>query len=418
MATMVETGREAVHDEYLRHGLDRLSDAQLVAHVRDALVRPRLEPADSFVLHAPLELMARTALLPYVRPERRLDARLRLVALGSEYEAWGSPAPEAHPDDFDSADDAADVLIGAIRWGALDDVDAAARWLGRALTPHALQRQLAEGIAPLLGAAAHAPIFLYHLPRVGPRDGHGELLRGLARDLARHGTWRLHWLDDRRPGGTAPGSSPDELFEAVGATPSLGVPGSTFIHPLMSQVDEGVAAAVVGPVTGVAGAELSRALLRAASWSMLLEPPDHAPYGWSHCLTMPQAVLGLADAMPDPSLALAIAATYVVGFRAALARRPLRPVVPADPGLPVAVALGEDPRTAAGAVWHAPAGADREIVVELATRAATGHDAHLVKYTLACLDAAADDPLHRRLHLAAAASLVAWWAAEPANSYA
>ncbi len=213
-------------------------------------------------------------------------------------------------------------------------------------------------------------------------------------------------------------SSPDELFEAIGAAPSLGVPGSTFIHPLMSQVDEGVAAGVVGPVTGVAGAELSRALLRAASWSMLLEPPDHAPYGWSHCLTMPQAVLGLSDAMPDPSLALAIAATYVVGFRAALARQPLRPVVPQDPGLPVAVALAEDPRTAAGAVWHAPAGADQEIIVELATRAATGHDAHLVKYTLACLDAAADDPLHRRLHLAAAASLVAWWAAEPANSYA
>ena len=169
MATMVETGREAVHDEYLRHGFDRYSDAQLVAHVRDALVRPRLEPADSFVLHAPLELMARTALLPYVRPERRLDARLRLVALSREYEAWGSPAPEAHPDDFDSADDATDVLLGAIRWGALDDVDAAARWLGRALTPHALQRQLAAGVAPLLGAAAHAPIFLYHLPRVGPR---------------------------------------------------------------------------------------------------------------------------------------------------------------------------------------------------------------------------------------------------------
>jgi hypothetical protein len=418
MVTMVATGREAVHDEDLRHGLDRLSDAQLVAHVRDALVRPRLEPADSFVLHAPLELMARTALLPYVRPERRLDARLRLVALSLEYEAWGSPAPEAHPDDFDSADDATDVLLGAIRWGALDDVDGAARWLGRALTPHALQRQLAEGVVPLLGAAAHSPIFLYHLPRVGPRDGHGELLRGLARDLARHGTWRLRWLDGRRPGDASLAASPDELFEAVGATPSLGVPGSTFIHPLMSQVDEGVAAAVLGPVTGAAGPELSRALLRAAAWSMLLEPPDHAPYGWSHCLTMPQAVLGLSDALPDPSVALAIAATYVVGFRAALARQPLHPVVPADPGVPLAVALGEDPRSAAGAVWHAPTGADRDIVVELATRAATGHDAHLVKYTLACLDAAADDHLHRRLHLAAAASLVAWWAADPANSYA
>ena len=33
-----------------------------------------------------------------------------------------------------------------------------------------------------------------------------------------------------------------------------------------------------------------------------------------------------------------------------------------------------------------------------------------MKYTLACLDAAAADPRHRRLFLAAAASLVGWWA--------
>jgi hypothetical protein len=36
-------------------------------------------------------------------------------------------------------------------------------------------------------------------------------------------------------------------------------------------------------------------------------------------------------------------------------------------------------------------------------------DAHLVKYTLACFDAAAADPRHRRLFLTAAASLVGWW---------
>ena len=50
------------------------------------------------------------------------------------------------------------------------------------------------------------------------------------------------------------------------------------------------------------------------------------------------------------------------------------------------------------------------IVSQLATRASVQRDAHLVKYTLACLDAAAADPPQRRLYLAAAASLVAWWA--------
>jgi hypothetical protein len=49
-------------------------------------------------------------------------------------------------------------------------------------------------------------------------------------------------------------------------------------------------------------------------------------------------------------------------------------------------------------------------VGELATRASVQRDAHLVKYTLACLDAAAADPDRRRLYLGAAASLVGWWA--------
>jgi len=46
----------------------------------------------------------------------------------------------------------------------------------------------------------------------------------------------------------------------------------------------------------------------------------------------------------------------------------------------------------------------------LASAASAHHDAHVVKYTLACLDAADADPSHGRLHLAAAASLIGWWA--------
>jgi hypothetical protein len=49
------------------------------------------------------------------------------------------------------------------------------------------------------------------------------------------------------------------------------------------------------------------------------------------------------------------------------------------------------------------------MVTTLVTRAAIHEDAHLVKYTLACLDAATDDPPHRRLYLAAAASLGGYW---------
>ena len=66
-------------------------------------------------------------------------------------------------------------------------------------------------------------------------------------------------------------------------------------------------------------------------------------------------------------------------------------------------------------MWHAPDEALAAVVETLATNAAAHHDAHLVKFTLACLDAAELDPPARRLHVAAAASLAAvWWAQDAA----
>ncbi|MBV9255094.1 MAG: hypothetical protein JO054_12755, partial [Actinobacteria bacterium] len=41
--------------------------------------------------------------------------------------------------------------------------------------------------------------------------------------------------------------------------------------------------------------------------------------------------------------------------------------------------------------------------------ASRNHDAHRVKYTLACIDAAAADPEATPLYLAAAAYLNDWW---------
>ena len=45
------------------------------------------------------------------------------------------------------------------------------------------------------------------------------------------------------------------------------------------------------------------------------------------------------------------------------------------------------------------------------------HDAHFVKYTLACLHASDADPQSRRLYLAAAASLAGWWAQHPDDGF-
>jgi hypothetical protein len=392
------------------------SDTSLLAEVADVIRRPRQEPADSFVLHAPLELVARAALLPWVAPGRQEAARDRLAELAHGFAGAGpavaEPAPEREWPDLHSA---ARALAAATAVGDLDEVDAAAAWLGRHARPGQIRRLLAEDMVPRLSAAGHGPIFLFQLPRVSPRgELTGELLRPLARELARQPGWRLTWHEHRpapaaREGG---GAGPNQLLDAVRATPALGVPGSEFIFPLMSQAEgSGVAAELLSiPTATVSLADGARALLRAAAWSMLQEPPDHAPYGWTHCLTMPQAVLGVADACADPSAALAVAATYVVGFRAALAQRPLVPAyAPEATGLPVQEALATSPATAAATVWHLAPPDLPAAVTEIVSRAAAQPDAHFVKYTLACLDAAAWDRSHARLYLSAAAHLAAFW---------
>jgi hypothetical protein len=101
----------------------------------------------------------------------------------------------------------------------------------------------------------------------------------------------------------------------------------------------------------------------------------------------------------------------VIAFRAAQGARDLDPAwEPERVSATLHEALDADPPTAAGAMFHASEAEREAAVPELAARAAAHEDAHLAKYTLACLDAAAADPAQRRLYLAAAAYLRAWWA--------
>ena len=392
--------------------IEDLPDARLAAEVADVVRVPRMDPADSMVLHAPLELAARTALLPLVIPPERSAARGRLADLARCYAAFGAGVGAPATVECMSVAAGALRLSDAIAAGDLADVDALSSWLGRVATPDELRSLLADEVVPRLSAAAHGSIFLYLLPRVSPRgELTGELVRPLARELARAPERRLTWYEDRAPQAATPG---DALLEAVAATPRLGVPGSDFICPLMVQAEEsGVATDLLAaPTMSVALADGARALLRAAAWSMLGEPDDFRPYGWSHCLTMPQAVLGIASACSDPSAALAVAATYVVGFRAALSVEPLATAyAPPDPSTDVTRALEETPMDAAAAVWHTPSADLPRAVTALATYAATHPDAHLVKYTVACLDAAAWDRTHARVYLAAAGALAGYWAA-------
>jgi hypothetical protein len=344
---------------------------------------PRDAPADSFVLHAPLELMARVGLLPYLDAGTQREAIARIATLADVYTATGLAVVAPHPVQFHDHSDATAHLAGAIAASDLDDVDATMIWLTGHATPAELRHLLGEAVIDALGAAAHTPIGLYLLAVAAAGTLPPSLLRGPVRELARHPDWRLDWFR----GDDAPGGNEHDLAGALRAVPHLGRPGSDFIFPLMSQPqDSGAATRAVGALIDHADATTARhTLLRAAAWSMLHDDPDQAPYGWTHCLTMPQAVLALAGDGVAPRTALAVAATYVVGFRAAHGLQPLgrlddnaATIVPTD-------------------------------VNEVVRYASMHHDAHVVKYTLACLLAADDDPAWRGTYLAAAQHLGDWW---------
>jgi hypothetical protein len=386
------------------------TDAELADLVAAQIARPRADAADSFVLHAPLEALARTALLGYLPSSQRAAARERLAWVGDTYEAWGPPADEVASEQFDDAQHATAHLVSAIRHGDLDETDIAATWLASWLTPVQLTTALADIVVPRLSAAGHGSIFLFQLSRIAPRSlVAGTMLRGLARELARYPTWRLTWHERREPGLSRDG----DLTEVLLAPRPPGDPGSSFIFPTMSTTEKsGLAAELLDrPLRGVRVRDAERQLLRVAASSMLQDDPDHAPYGWSHCLTMPQAVLGVAHEMSDPAEGVAVAATYVLGFRSTISRGAIDvDWVPEQPAGDVLDALDAPPSAAAAAAWHAEQDDVDLVWQRLVSRAAVHEDAHLAKYTLACLDATRTDPEQAPLYRAAAAYLGAWWA--------
>ena len=346
--------------------------------VADAMSIPKAAPADSFVLHAQLELMARTQLLSYVPAADRRSAVERIEWLAAQYAHAGDPV--APPPAIGGLPDSP-ALLAAVAAGDQDLVDAmAAAWLPR-WTACDVACAIAEELVPSLAGAGHTPIGISLLLRDPSLPT--TLLRGPLRSLAAQPGWRITWHQSVRGNGDANG-----LYAALRAAPQLGRPGSDFIHPLMTQAEEsGEAERLLGPVLADRYDVRSalRTVTRVAAWSMLHDDQNQAPYGWTHALTMPQAVFSLAGVGISERTALAIAGTFALGFRVAHGTVELPPVIRP---------------TSSASRWP-----------ELAAAAALHEDAHLVKFTLACIYAAAADPEFEGLYLDAAANLVQWWRA-------
>ncbi|MDW3218152.1 MAG: hypothetical protein R8F63_06020 [Acidimicrobiales bacterium] len=384
---------------------DSLTDDELIRAVSEVLSVDRTLD-NSFVLHSPLELLARADLLKRVSPAARDGARARLVSLAEIHHGSGDPIPLPEmPGDGD-----VDVLLGAIGAGDVDRADA----IAMALLPEAdvadVCRLLAPATVRAAAAAAHAPILLGNWPRT---TAHASLdprfVRGIVRRLTRSPDVRFdlpHPNASRQPG------SAEDLDAALRSVPRLGSPGWG-IYALVQQAESSGLMADM-PAIGPAGVDVDdafRVLFRVAATSMVLGDEEAAPYEWTHCLSLPIGVWLSARAHADPHEALDVAVTHVVGFRAAFGDGALGRYEPAAPESPLGEALDEGPAVAAAAAFHAPDHADAMAL--LIDAVAGEHDAHLVKYVHAALDATAADPANAALYRAAAAHLAAWWRQNP-----
>ena len=311
-----------IHDEYDRAGFDDLSDARLFDRAAGVVSLPRQEEANSFVLHAPLELMARRLLLPLVPPRLRRAARERLIWVAARYEQAGEPVEPARQ--------------GPLRVARRRTARAARRTRRRRPRPGRRRASqflddatvdevmtLAEPTIDMLSAAGHAPIGFFLASRLATTSRAAlRLLRPTLRELARSPGLRVRWVGE----ADAPTGDQASLTRALARTPQLGLPGNDYIFPIVHQVDAGGLArdlftdSIPADVTAAA-----RATLRVAAHSMLQDDPAFAPYGWTHCLSLPHAIFEIMPWLADRQRAAAVAATYVVGFRAAESAHPIDP---------------------------------------------------------------------------------------------
>jgi hypothetical protein len=324
----------------------------------------------SFLLHAPLEVLARLRLRRVIEDEDGTAADARLTAILAQYtQERGAPPPER-----EAPPRPLEALAQAFERGDAEGADAAWVALLQRIPLGAALGSLAPRVVDLLGAAAHAPILFAEFRHHDDR-GVGLLARTAVRQLAATTDQRLTW--HHRPGLTTRAGS---LFDRLAQPPRVTSPSTSIAPTMLATEEAGLPSALIGDVSTLSPHRVEAELSRIAAWSMLQDDPAHAPYGWTHCLTLPQGVLRACAAIPG---ACAVAATYVLGFRATLGAVKLTATAPPP------VTPGQREALARVGVTH--------------------EDAHVAKYTLACFDAADLDQAWEGLYLAAAAHLQAWW---------
>lgn len=410
--------------------LDPLSDEELFRAAAEIIARPKQE-FSSFRMHAPLELLARFGLLPLVTPEDRRQARIHVLATTAHYESAGATIGDVGERDIgaDSAPALMSRLREAIREGDVERSDGLFMALAGRFGAIDVVGSVAEPALHSLRGFGHTHIGLMLLTRLWAEAGPE------VRKLPRAGVRALAEDPDLTLEPTTGPGRLEELEEALATVPTVEPTEPGGLHSLVQAAEE---AGLVDEILGDALSrkappagweEVARTACRIAALSMVADareetsldeflgdPLGTQKYGWAHCITIPQAAWALGRIYSDPSSrrqAAQTAATWVIALRAAYGDGDLdtdpeiRPVE-----MDITEALYDSPEAAASTAWHAEPEERPRLVRVLATEAALRIDAHLVKNTRACLDAARMHPEQAHLYHAAAAYLCSIWCRE------
>ncbi len=410
---------EGIVESYGSRRLEALSETELFRAAAHIVSQPKLE-LSSFSLHAPLEIMARYNLLPLVSPADRELARIQIVATASHYQAAGVGVSPPERIRIARSSDAAASLRRAVQEGDVERADALCLSLADAGGLQELLDSITNLTLRTLTGAAHTHIGLMLMTRMSGAAGPAALglARAGVRSLAQAPGLNLKGVTTHRTLKdpetelasilrAVPVVSPLEppgMVAMMHATEQAGLPDGLLGDALLSNADE------------VRSESALRTACRIAALSMLEDKPEPAKYYWTHCLTLPHAAWMLTRFLPGRSFgaeAAHTAATWVMAIRASQGNGNLRPLPELEHvEMDLTEALGHSPRAAASVAWFARQDERPRIGQTIATEAAIRNDAHLVKYTWAYLDAAAEDPGQAPLFHAAAAYLCAIWCIE------
>jgi hypothetical protein len=420
---------ERVAAVYRERRLGEVSDLELFRACVPLLAEPKRE-ATSFTLHAPLEVMARYRLLPLLAPADRDLARMQMLAIVAKYQACGENLPPPAQTITFNTDEAEAELRKAASEGDVERADAICTGLADEYGVKVLLRSIADLALETLTAATHTHIGLMHIARIWSEAGPvaTQLARTGLLAMAQEPVARLKPVSKRRVLKDPEGDLESILSQVPAQPPSVkGIRAVLEDAEKAGLIEELLGDSLLSNRDPAMCKAASRVACRIAALSMLGDSPEFpaslatfpcqaAKFIWTHCLTMPQAAWMLTQFVPQPEFAAQAAhvgAAWVIGLRYCYGNGvlELRPSFEA-PHSDFAAALAESPRAAAATAWAVGREERPELVRILARESAIRSDAHLVKYVLACLDAAEQSPTDERLFHAAAAYLCSIWCRE------